>query len=253
MIATLLPPGSWSRLDRYGVTPMLSRPDRGAPRDPLRALSATQRSRRLLDAVYGEPRVQAAPAPCSPAPRICITSIPPGAAFSMAPPASGAATPAIAREPIVAAIQEQAASLDFCAPFQFSHPKAFQLASRIAALAPGDLDHVFFTNSGSEAVDTALKIALAFHNVSGQSSRQRADRARSAAITASGFGGTAVGGIGANRKVFGPLFGPASTTCLRPTAASTRPSASASRIGAPTSPTTSTGWPPCTIPRRSRR
>ncbi len=109
------------------------------------------------------------------------------------------------REPIVAAIQEQAASLDFCAPFQFSHPKAFQLASRIAALAPGDLDHVFFTNSGSEAVDTALKIALAFHNVSGQSSRQRLI-GRERGYHGVGFGGTAVGGIGANRKVFGPLL-----------------------------------------------
>ena len=57
--------------------------------------------------------------------------------------------------------------------FQFSHPKAFELASRIAALAPGDLDHVFFCNSGSEAVDTALKIALAYHNVRGNASRVR--------------------------------------------------------------------------------
>ena len=69
------------------------------------------------------------------------------------------------REPIVEAIQKQAAELDFSPPFQFGHPQAFQLASRIAALAPGDLDHVFFANSGSEAVDTALKIALAYRNV----------------------------------------------------------------------------------------
>ncbi len=109
------------------------------------------------------------------------------------------------RDPIVAAIQEQAATLDFCAPFQFSHPKAFQLASRIAALAPGDLDHVFFTNSGSEAVDTALKIALAFHNVSGQASRVRLI-GRERGYHGVGFGGTAVGGMGANRKVFGALL-----------------------------------------------
>ena len=109
------------------------------------------------------------------------------------------------REPIVAAIREQAATLDFVAPFQFSHPKAFQLASRIAALAPGDLDHVFFTNSGSEAVDTALKIALAYHNVTGQASRQRLI-GRERGYHGVGFGGTAVGGIGANRKAFGPML-----------------------------------------------
>src|SRR6202142_1377631 len=60
------------------------------------------------------------------------------------------------RAPIVAAIQRQAAELDFAPTFQFAHPLAFQLASRIAELAPGDLDHVFFTNSGSEGADTAL-------------------------------------------------------------------------------------------------
>src|SRR5882672_5739321 len=75
------------------------------------------------------------------------------------------------RDPIVAAIQAQAAELDYAPAFQFSHPKAFELASRVAALAPGDLDHVFFCNSGSEAVDTALKIALAFHNARGNAAR----------------------------------------------------------------------------------
>ena len=77
------------------------------------------------------------------------------------------------RDPIVAAIQAQAAELDYAPAFQFAHPKAFELAARIAALAPGDLDHVFFCNSGSEAVDTALKIALAYHNVRGNASRVR--------------------------------------------------------------------------------
>ncbi len=70
--------------------------------------------------------------------------------------------------PIVAAIQRQAAELDFAPTFQFAHPLAFQLASRMAELAPGDLDHVFYCNSGSEACDTALKIALAYHNVRGK-------------------------------------------------------------------------------------
>ena len=67
------------------------------------------------------------------------------------------------RDPIVAAIARQAAELDYAAAFHFAHPKSFELASRVAALAPGDLNRVFFCNSGSEAVDTALKIALAYH------------------------------------------------------------------------------------------
>src|SRR6202041_3822482 len=74
------------------------------------------------------------------------------------------------RPSIVAAIQRQAAELDFSPHFQFAPPPAFQLSSRIAELAPGDLDHVFFTNSGSEAADTALKIAIAYHNVTGHGS-----------------------------------------------------------------------------------
>ncbi|HTJ01954.1 MAG TPA: aspartate aminotransferase family protein [Methylovirgula sp.] len=108
------------------------------------------------------------------------------------------------RAPIVQAIQEQAAELDFAPPFHFSHPKAFALASRIAALAPGDLDHVFFGNSGSEAVDSALKIALGYHNVRGEGSRQRLI-GRERGYHGACFGGTAVGGMVANRKIFGGL------------------------------------------------
>ena len=109
------------------------------------------------------------------------------------------------REPIVAAIQRQAAELDFAPPFQFGHPKAFALASRLAALAPGDLDYVFFCNSGSEAVDTALKIALAYWNVSGQGQRTRLI-GRERGYHGVGFGGISVGGIVANRKFFGTLL-----------------------------------------------
>jgi beta-alanine--pyruvate transaminase len=109
------------------------------------------------------------------------------------------------REPIVAAIRAQAAELDYAPAFQFSHPKAFELASRVAALAPGDLDHVFFCNSGSEAVDTALKIALAFHNVRGQGSRTRLI-GRERGYHGVGFGGMSVGGIVHNRKFFGSLL-----------------------------------------------
>ncbi len=109
------------------------------------------------------------------------------------------------RAPIVRAIQAQAAELDYAPAFQFSHPKAFELASRIAALAPGDLDHVFFCNSGSEAVDTALKIALAYHNVRGNASRVRLI-GRERGYHGVGFGGISVGGIVANRKQFGALL-----------------------------------------------
>jgi beta-alanine--pyruvate transaminase len=109
------------------------------------------------------------------------------------------------RAPIVAAIQRQAAELDFAPTFQFAHPLAFQLSSRLAALAPGDLDHVFFTNSGSEAVDTALKTAIAFHNVRGHGSRQRLI-GRERGYHGVGFGGISVGGMVNNRKFFGSLL-----------------------------------------------
>jgi len=106
---------------------------------------------------------------------------------------------------IVEAIQRQAAELDFSPTFSFGHPLVFQLASRIAALAPADLDHVFFTNSGSEACDTALKIALAYHNVRGQGSRQRLI-GRERGYHGVGFGGISVGGMSNNRKFFGSLL-----------------------------------------------
>jgi beta-alanine--pyruvate transaminase len=109
------------------------------------------------------------------------------------------------REPIVAAIQRQAAELDFAPAFQYGHPQAFALASRVAALAPGDLDHVFFCNSGSEAADTALKMALAYFNVTGQGQRTRLI-GRERGYHGVGFGGISVGGMVANRKFFGSLL-----------------------------------------------
>jgi beta-alanine--pyruvate transaminase len=109
------------------------------------------------------------------------------------------------RARIVEAIQSQAGELDYPPAFQFSHPKAFELASRIAALAPADLDHVFFCNSGSEAVDTALKVALAYHNVRGEASRARLI-GRERGYHGVGFGGISVGGIVANRKMFGTML-----------------------------------------------
>lgn len=109
------------------------------------------------------------------------------------------------RQAIVEAIQHQAAKLDFSPAFQFGHPTAFALASRIAAMAPADLDHVFFANSGSEAVDTALKIALAYWNVRGQGQKTRLI-GRERGYHGVGFGGISVGGIVNNRKFFGGLL-----------------------------------------------
>jgi beta-alanine--pyruvate transaminase len=109
------------------------------------------------------------------------------------------------RDEIVAAIKRQAEELDYAPAFQFGHPHAFELASRIAALAPGDLDHVFFCNSGSEAVDTALKIALAYHHVRGEGARTRLI-GRERGYHGVGFGGISVGGIVNNRKFFGSLL-----------------------------------------------
>jgi beta-alanine--pyruvate transaminase len=110
-----------------------------------------------------------------------------------------------ARRPIVEAIQAQAEELDYSPPFQFGHPKVFALAARIAAMAPGDLDHVFFAGSGSEAVDTALKIAIAYGNVTGKGTKIRLI-GRERGYHGVGFGGISVGGMVANRKQFGALL-----------------------------------------------
>ncbi|GGE12321.1 aspartate aminotransferase family protein [Polymorphobacter glacialis] len=107
------------------------------------------------------------------------------------------------RESIVEAIREQAGRLDFAPTFQLGHPLAFQLAARVGGMMPGDLDRVFFANSGSEAVDTALKIALAYHRVRGEGTRTRLI-GRERGYHGTGFGGIAVGGIGPNRRTFGP-------------------------------------------------
>jgi beta-alanine--pyruvate transaminase len=106
------------------------------------------------------------------------------------------------REPIVEAIQHEAAELDYAPGFQMGHPLAFELASRLTAILPGDLAHVFFSNSGSEAVDTALKIALAYHHARGEPERTRFI-GRNRGYHGVGFGGLSVGGIENNRKQFG--------------------------------------------------
>jgi beta-alanine--pyruvate transaminase len=110
-----------------------------------------------------------------------------------------------ARPRIVQAIAEQAAELDYAPPFQMAHPKAFELAHKVAELAPEGMNKVFFTNSGSESVDTALKMALAYHRVRGEGHRTRLI-GRERGYHGVNFGGISVGGMVANRKMFGAML-----------------------------------------------
>jgi beta-alanine--pyruvate transaminase len=106
---------------------------------------------------------------------------------------------------VVEAVQRGIATLDFAPTFQFGHNPVFELASRVAHEMPADLDRVFFTNSGSEAVDTALKIAIAYHRARGEGQRHRLI-GRERAYHGVGFGGISVGGMVANRRTFGPML-----------------------------------------------
>ena len=109
------------------------------------------------------------------------------------------------RAEIVEAVQRQVAEMDYATSFQMGHPAAFELAAELSAILPGDLGHPFFVNSGSEAVDTALKIALAYHRRRGEAGRTRLI-GRERAYHGVGFGGISVGGMGPNRTPYGPLL-----------------------------------------------
>ena len=109
------------------------------------------------------------------------------------------------RPKIVEAIQRQAAELDFAPPFNMAHPKAFELAERLVELTPPELNKVFYTNSGSESVETALKMAIAYHRARGEGSRTRLI-GRERGYHGVNFGGISVGGIVSNRKMFGTLL-----------------------------------------------
>jgi beta-alanine--pyruvate transaminase len=106
---------------------------------------------------------------------------------------------------IVEAISKQAAEYDYVPPFQMGHPVAFEFAQRIADMLPGDLNRIFFTNSGSEATDTALKIAVAYQRLRGEGTRTRLI-GRERGYHGTGWGGTSVGGMVNNRKAYGPLL-----------------------------------------------
>ena len=112
------------------------------------------------------------------------------------------------RTEIVEAIRQQAGEMDFAPTFQMGHPKAFEAASKIAAITPQGLDRIFFTNSGSESVDTALKIALAYHRARGEGQRTRLI-GRERGYHGVGFGGISVGGISPNRKAYSGQLLPA--------------------------------------------
>ncbi len=105
------------------------------------------------------------------------------------------------RREIKEAVARQLETLDYAPPFQMGHPGAFELANRVTEIAPRGLDHVFFVNSGSEAVDTALKIAIGYHRVRGEGARTRLI-GRERAYNGVGFGGISVGGIAPNRKMW---------------------------------------------------
>jgi beta-alanine--pyruvate transaminase len=109
------------------------------------------------------------------------------------------------RPKITAAIQKQAAELDYAPAFQMGHPAAFELANRLIDIAPEGIEHVFYTNSGSESVDTALKIAIAYHRAKGQAGRTRLI-GRERGYHGVNFGGISVGGIVNNRRHFGALL-----------------------------------------------
>ncbi|MEO0655343.1 MAG: aspartate aminotransferase family protein [Pseudomonadota bacterium] len=109
------------------------------------------------------------------------------------------------RPKIVEAIRQQAGELDYAPAFQMGHPKAFELATKVRDLAPEPFEHVFFTNSGSESVETALKLAIAYHRAKGNGSRTRLI-GRERGYHGVNFGGISVGGIVKNREVFGHLL-----------------------------------------------
>jgi len=110
------------------------------------------------------------------------------------------------RPKITEAIQHQAAELDYAPAFQMGHPIVFELANRLVDIAPKGMDHVFFTNSGSESVETALKMAIAYHRMKGEGARTRLI-GRERGYHGVNFGGISVGGIVSNRKMFGTLLG----------------------------------------------
>jgi beta-alanine--pyruvate transaminase len=148
------------------------------------------------------------------------------------------------------AIQKQAAEMDYAPCFNMGHPLAFAFASQLAQITPPGLDRIFFTNSGSESVDTALKIALAYHRARGKGTKTRLI-GRERGYHGVGFGGISVGGIPKNRMYFGSLADRRRPPAPHPRRGRKPVRQRASRSTAHTSPTTWSGSSPCTTPPTS--
>jgi beta-alanine--pyruvate transaminase len=153
------------------------------------------------------------------------------------------------RREIADAVHAQLMTLDFVPPFQFGHEKSFELARRIKEITPGDLDYVFFTNSGSESVDTAMKIALQYHRSRGQGQRTRFV-SRERAYHGVNFGGLSLAGMVRNRESFGPTL--PGVSHIRHTALPENKFVRGEAEKGPIWPTTCSGMWSCTGRTRSR-
>ena len=142
--------------------------------------------------------------------------------------------------------------MDYAPAFQMGHPKAFELANRLVGIAPEGMEHAFFTNSGSEAVETALKIAIAYQRAIGQGARTRLI-GRERGYHGVNFGGISVGGIVANRKFFGTLLTGVDHLPHTHLPGQQRLRRRGSRSTGRSWPTSWSGSWRCTTPRRSRR
>ncbi|EWG98055.1 hypothetical protein Q427_32670 [Halomonas sp. BC04] len=153
------------------------------------------------------------------------------------------------RVEIQQAVSRQLGSLDFAPGFQVAHPLAFELAEKVASLTPAGLDHVFFTNSGSDAADTAVKMAKAYWRLKGRPEKTRLI-GRAKGYHGVNVGGTSLGGIGGNRKHYGQLL---DVTHLPIPCSLTSPSPAARPRAAPNSPMPCSTRSPCTMPPISPR
>ena len=162
-------------------------------------------ARSLLDAVHGQPAVQGEPAPARARRGHALLDAgrPPDPRRRRGPVVRATPATAAARSPRPSS--RQIAEMDYAPPFQMGHPGRVRARHEVVRWLPGGLDHVFFTNSGSESVDTALKIALAYHRVRGEGTRTRLI-GRERGYHGVGFGGISVGGMVNNRKFFGAML-----------------------------------------------
>src|SRR4051812_16148069 len=183
----------------FQAVPLLASQQRSVARDPS-SDSEHHQDRLVLDAVHGQPAVQEGAPPVLLGRGMHYTTVD-GRKVIDASAGLWCVNAGHGRKQIAAAVERQLMTLDFAPSFQMGHPLAFDFAERLAEIAPKNLDRIFFTNSGSESVDTALKIALAYHRANGQASRTRLI-GRERGYHGVGFGRMSVGGMVANRRAF---------------------------------------------------